>query len=117
MLAAAARFALEHHRERLADDHANARRLADALEGAGGVAVPLRVETNMVFFDVTPRLGTAAEFCARLKARGIWMLPTATQRVRAVCHLDVDRAGIDRAVGVVRELAGAPSGAVGAGAR
>ncbi len=107
VLAAAARFALENHRTRLTEDHANAGRLAEGLRGVAGVSVPLPVETNMVFFDLAPKLGTASEFCARLKARGIWMLPTGAQRIRAVCHLDVDRAGIDRAAEAVRELAGA----------
>lgn len=110
VLAAAALFALEHHRERMSEDHANARRLAEGLRGVAGVAVPLPVETNMVFFDLSPELGTASDFCAGLRKRGVWMLPTAMSRIRAVCHLDVDRAGMDRAAGVVRELAGAGVG-------
>lgn len=106
ILAAAALHALEHHRERLADDHANARRLAEGLAEIRGVSIPLPVETNMVFFDVEPGMGTAATVCEKLKALGVWMLPTAPQRVRAVCHLDVDRAGIERAIGAVRQVCG-----------
>jgi threonine aldolase len=107
VLAAAARHALENHRERLTEDHANARRLGELLRDIPGVSIPLPVETNMVFFDLAPRLSTAANFCAALKARDVWMLSTAPQRVRAVCHLDVDRKMIERAAEVIRELAGA----------
>ncbi len=109
VLAAAALYALENHRERLTEDHANARRLADLLREIPGVSIPLPAATNMVFFDLAPKLGTAADFCTQLKQRDVWMLPTAPNRVRAVCHLDVDRAMIDRAGEVVRELAGAGS--------
>ncbi len=107
ILAAAALHALEHHRERLTEDHAHARRLAEGLAGVRGVSIPLPVESNMVFFDVSEALGTAPAVCERLRAKGVWMLPTAPQRVRAVCHLDVDRAGIERAIGAVREVCGA----------
>jgi threonine aldolase len=107
VLAAAARHALEHHRERLSEDHANARLLGELLREIPGVVIPLAVETNMVFFDLAPKLGSGADFCAKLKSRDVWMLPTAPQRVRAVCHLDVDRGMIQRAAEVIRELAGA----------
>lgn len=107
IIAAAALHALEHHRERLVDDHANARRLADMLREIPGISTPLAVQTNMVFFDLAPKLGTAANFAARLHQRGVWMLATAPQRMRAVCHLDVDRNMIERACEVARELAGA----------
>jgi len=109
VLAAAARHALEHHRDRLTEDHANAKRLADAIGAIPGLSVPLCVQTNMVFFDLAPDLGAAADFCARIKQDGVWMLATAPRRIRAVCHLDVDRAMIDRAIGVVAEAAGARS--------
>jgi threonine aldolase len=107
IIAAAALHALEHHRDRLVDDHVNARRLAEGLAEIDGLSIPLKAETNMVFFDIDPRLGTAQATCDKLKARGVWMLATAPQRVRAVCHLDVDRAGIERAISVVREVCGA----------
>lgn len=105
VLAAAAMYALEHHRERLTEDHANAHRLSKGLCETPGVSIPLPVETNMVFFDLAHDLGTAADFCARLRARGVWMLPTAPQRVRAVCHLDVKPEMIDRAIGIARSAA------------
>lgn len=112
VLAAAALHALDHHVDRLAEDHANARRLADGLRAVPGVSIAMPVETNMVFFDLAPDLGAAAEFCARLKERGVWTLPTGPRRVRAVCHLDVSAAMIDRAVEAVEAVAAAAAPAM-----
>lgn len=107
VLAAAALHALDHHRARLVEDHANARRLAEALSGVPGLSIPLPVETNMCFVDVEPRHGSAADLCQRLKAAGLLALPTGPQRVRFVCHLDVSAAMIDAAVAVVARAVGA----------
>lgn len=98
LLAAAALYALEHHVDRLADDHDNARRLADGLAGIRGLTIPMPVATNMVFVDVAPALGTAAAFCDALKRDGVLVLPTAPQRIRAVLHLDAPRTAIERTV-------------------
>lgn len=108
ILAAAALYALDHHAERLADDHANARRLAEALGGITGITVPMPVETNMVFFDLDPHLGPAAAFCDRLTMmeRPVRVLPTAPQRIRAVCHLDVTAEAIDAAITAISAAAG-----------
>jgi len=101
ILCAAALHALEHHRARLADDHANARRLAEGLAAIPGItASPARVETNIVIFEVAPI--TARELSARLAAAGVRIAPIAANRLRAVTHLDVDVAGIDRALAAVR---------------
>ena len=101
ILCAAALYALEHHRERLAEDHANARRLADGLAGVAGVGVdPAKVETNIVIFEVAG--GTAAELARRVEASGVRLHAIAPTRLRAVTHLDVDAAGIDRAIAAVR---------------
>ncbi len=110
ILAAGALHALDHHRERLAEDHANAARLAELVGSVRGVSVPLKVETNMVFLDIDRSWGTAAEFCQRLKSEGVWMLPTLPQRVRAVCHLDVTRAMIEQAASVIRRVMGGAGG-------
>ncbi len=97
ILAAAALYALEHHVDRLADDHANAQRLADGLRRIEGLeVVPEKVDTNLVFFRIDPRYGTAAEFVAALKRRGILMLATGPDTIRAVTHLDVDSRDVDR---------------------
>lgn len=98
VLAAAALHALDHHIDRLADDHARARRLADGLQGLPGVAVQAP-QTNMVFIDL-PRERAAAAV-AELRARGV--LATGLYQLRLVTHLDVDDAGVDHAIAVLRE--------------
>lgn len=98
MLAAAALHALEHHVDRLADDHAHARRLAEGLQGLPGVTVEVP-QTNIVFVDLAPE--KAAGVVERLQAAGV--LCTGLYRLRLVTHLDVSSADVDRAVGVLRE--------------
>jgi threonine aldolase len=108
ILAAAALHALDHHRERLKDDHASARRLADGVAGIPGIRVDLdAVQTNMVFLDLAPSLGTAAEFCQKLEKLGVRMLPNAPRRIRAVCHLDVRAEQIPAAIEAIAQAAGA----------
>jgi threonine aldolase len=113
ILAAAAKYALDHHRERLVEDHANAKRLAEGLRKVPGLTIPLPVETNMVFFDIDPSLGTGTEFAAKLKQKNVWCFDTAPQRIRLVCHLDVSREQIERAISIISEVAAA-SGSTGA---
>ncbi len=108
ILAAAAIYALDHNVERLADDHAAARRLAEALAELPGIRLdPESVETNIVIFEVEPRLGSADEFARRLNERGVWLFATAPTKIRAVTHMDVSAEQIDRAIAVFRELTGA----------
>ena len=104
VLAAAALYALDHHVDRLADDHANARALAEGLAELSEVEIDVgTVETNIVMFDVPDAVG----LCDRLGEAGVLMGPLGPRRVRAVTHLDVDAAGVERAVAAVREaLAG-----------
>lgn len=101
LLAAAALYALEHNVKRLAEDHANARRLAEGLAALPGVRInAAEVETNIVIFDIVPALCTAAEFVSQLRQRGVWLHAVAPQRVRAVTHLDVSAAQIERALAI-----------------
>jgi threonine aldolase len=93
VLAAAGLYALEHHVARLADDHANARRLADGLRAIDALAVD-GSHTNMVFVRVAE--DAVGALTAFLRERGVVVLPYAAMRL--VTHLDIDRAGIDRAV-------------------
>ena len=103
IIAAGALYAIEHNISRLAEDHANAKRLAHALAEMPGVRIdPDTVETNIVIFDVDEATGPANALCDALRARGVWMLPTAPQRVRAVTHLDVSADDIERAISVIR---------------
>ncbi|HXB15192.1 MAG TPA: threonine aldolase family protein [Solirubrobacteraceae bacterium] len=100
ILAAGCLYALDHHVERLAEDHANARALADGLAVIPGVTIdPGAVETNIVIFEV--RDAPALE---RALAPEVDLLAIGPTRVRAVTHLDVDRAQID---GALRAIAAA----------
>lgn len=95
ILAAAGLHALDHHAARLAEDHARAARLAEGLRGSPSVSV-LAQHTNMVFIQVAPeRLQALA---AHLDARGIRASIGYLPQVRLVTHLDIDDAGIDRAI-------------------
>ena len=92
-LAAAGLHALEHHVERLAEDHDNARRLAKGLAGIG-IEVEGAPETNIVMFSAA----NAAALSRTLQKRGVLVSAMTARRIRAVTHLDVDAAAIDRAL-------------------
>jgi threonine aldolase len=95
VLAAAMQYALDHHIERLAEDHEHAKLLAERL----GVD-PATVETNMVIVDDVP----APAVAEAAKAQGVLVGQVSDRRIRLVTHLDVDRAGIERAAKVVTEV-------------
>ncbi|MCR5866401.1 low-specificity L-threonine aldolase [Aquincola sp. J276] len=99
VIAAGALHAIEHHVDRLAEDHANARRLAEGLQGLSGVQVQAP-QTNIVFVDVPPERGEG--LVQRLAERGV--LATGLYKLRFVTHLDVSTDDIDRALPVLREL-------------
>jgi threonine aldolase len=105
ILAAAGLYALDHHRERLADDHARARRLADACAAIDGLRV-IAPETNIVMMDVA-RDGLDANIVVqRAREAGVLLTAFTNMRVRAVTHMDVGDEGIERAAeaiaGVIR---------------
>ena len=100
MLAAAASYALDHHVERLAQDHLLAGQLAAGLDGIDGFQVEAP-QTNMVFVDlVGPARERSAGLIKHLADQGV--LATGLYRLRFATHLDVDEAGIDRAIAAVR---------------
>jgi threonine aldolase len=100
LLAAAASHALDHQVERLADDHALARRLAEGLAGIEGLQVEAP-HTNILFVDlVGPARERSAALLEHLNRQGV--LATGLYRLRFVTHLDVDAAGIDRAITAIR---------------
>ena len=108
VIAAGALYALENHIDRLADDHSMAQRLGEVIRDVGGLTlVPSEVDTNMVIFEVEPRLGTAAEFTGRIAELGLKMLAVSPTRVRAVTHLDLDTDAVERAEPILREAIGA----------
>jgi threonine aldolase len=111
VLAAAGLCALNEMVDRLAEDHANARRLARGLQGLPGVAIDLaRVETNMVFGECQPPL-TAPDFVKRCRSAGVLLDWASPQRWRMVTHGDVSAEDIDYAIDAVRRLFEAPAAA------
>ncbi len=104
VIAAAGIVALTEMVDRLAEDHANARRLAEGLNHIPGIRIDLaRVHTNIVYFDVVNGL-TAEEVTERARAAGVLMLPTGPQRIRAVTHYGVEAADIEEALDVIERV-------------
>ena len=105
IIAAACEYALDHHVERLAEDHANAQRLAAGIAAISGLRVDqATVQTNLVYFDVAAPNWTAEKLCDALRARDIRMGAMGPRTIRAVTHLDVDARGIDAALAALRTL-------------
>ena len=101
-LAAAASHALDHHIDRLADDHALARRLADGLAGIEGLQIE-SPQTNILFVDLTGAAkAKSAALLEHLASHNIQA--TGLYRLRFVTHLDVDAAGVDHAAAVIRQF-------------
>ncbi len=105
VLAAAGLIALEKSPARLHIDHENAQLLAKAVASIPGLRIdPAKVRTNIVIFDCSQTGKTAVELCDALAEHGVLAQDTALHSVRFVTHCDVDRAGIERAIGVLREV-------------
>ena len=115
IIAAAGLYALDHNVARLSEDHTNAKILARGLAEIPGVAINVaHVESNLVFFDVAGTGLTAKDVVDRLAARGVRMGASGRTRIRAVTHLDVSQADVERAVAVAQEVLGkARAGALG----
>ena len=106
IIAAGALYGLEHNIERLAQDHANAQILADAIRESPGLTLsPGHVDTNMVIFEIDSAYATADEFVVQLKESRVLVLAVSPRRVRAVTHLDVSQAEVERASSIVRRVA------------
>ena len=105
VLAAAGQVALDEMVERLPEDHANARRLAEGIADLPGILIdPTQVRTNIVIFALEhPKLQPAA-LVAGLEAQGVRVLAIGGNRLRAVTHYEVDRAGIDRSLAAFEAL-------------
>ena len=101
-MAAAASYALDHHVNRLAEDHQLMQHLAQGVSGIPGLQVEVP-QTNILFVDlVGDAKAQSAALQAHLKREGIDM--TGLYRLRFVTHLDVDRAGVDRAIVAIRQF-------------
>jgi threonine aldolase len=99
--AAGCLYALDHNVDRLADDHANAKALARGLAQIPGVTVE-DPDTNLVFFDTTGTSLTADEIATRVRKDGLMLSVMGRTRARACTHLDVDLAGIETAIQIIR---------------
>jgi threonine aldolase len=106
IIAAGALYALDHHIDRLAEDHEKARVLADAIRETPDLTLdPDLVDTNIVIFKIAPELGTAAEFVAKLREQGVLLYDVGRPRIRAVTHLDVSLVQVQQAGEIIRSLA------------
>ncbi|MGL6193977.1 MAG: threonine aldolase family protein [Thermoguttaceae bacterium] len=117
VLAAAADYALDNHIERLTEDHKNAKRLAQGVEDLGADLLRLKytqTDTNMVFIEITSdkirtcaagnSISPAEYFCGKLRESGVQMLPVGEHTVRAVTHLDVDTAAVEKAIKAIANV-------------
>jgi threonine aldolase len=105
VIAAAALYALDNHIDRLADDHRNACVIAGAIADTPGLRLnPPEVETNLVWVQVDPDLGTSRDVAARLKEHGILIHTSGPHMLRACTHLDVSAAQAERAADTIRRI-------------
>jgi threonine aldolase len=107
LLAAAGHYALDHNINRLADDHALAKKMAVALAAHDSTLInPDHVETNIVGLDLSHAGITAADFAARCKEKGLWISALGKSYARLVTHLDFDGAQCDEAIAIMLEVLG-----------
>jgi len=105
--AAAALYALDHHMERLAADHANARRVATPLAQSRRVVIdPAAVQTNIIVFGLTADAPDAPTIMARARERGVLVIAFGPRTIRAVTHLDVSQQQCERAANVLLDIIG-----------
>lgn len=111
ILAAAALYALDHHIDRLADDHKNAQTIARAVRDVPGLRLsPPEVDTNLIWIRIDPsELGTAKDVAATLKQHGVLVHVAGPQTIRACTHLDVSAAQAERVAETVRKLLRRPA--------
>jgi threonine aldolase len=109
ILAAACHYALDHNLDRLGDDHANAKRLAEALAASRSVQLnPGTVRTNIIVFHLAAGAPDAATVVARARARGVLVIAFGPRTVRAVTHLDVTAGQCDQAAAILRAVVEGP---------
>jgi threonine aldolase len=108
IIAAAGVYALEHNVERMAEDHENAKRLASGLSAIEGIELVYdKLDTNLVFFDVTGTGKSAPDIAAALKEKGVLMGAQGPTRFRAVTHIDVSTDDIETALKAMQDVVAA----------
>jgi threonine aldolase len=106
IIAAGALYALDHHIDRLADDHDNAQIIAAAIRACRNLKLsPERVDTNIIWFEIDERLGTARDFAGRLREMGVGVSFDPPNRMRACTHLDVSRVDCEKAAEIIHRAA------------
>jgi threonine aldolase len=104
-MAAAGLYALDHHMQRLADDHANARLIGERLVQSRYVLLDLAtVQTNIIVFGLSPDAPDAATVVARARERGVLVFAFSVRTIRAVTHLDVTREQCEAAARILVEV-------------
>jgi threonine aldolase len=107
IIAAAGIYALDHHFERLKEDHQNAKRLAVGLKEFKGVSIdPKHAETNIVILDVAETGMTASQVAEAMKKEGVFIHAFGKTQIRLVTHLDVSSEGIERALKAFEKILG-----------
>jgi threonine aldolase len=102
VIAAAGLYALEHHIDRMADDHRRIRGMAELLASVEGLEVDLgKVQTNMVYVGTRGTGRRATEIVPLLAAEGLWALDEGVWTLRFVAHLGLDEADVEEAAGIV----------------
>ncbi len=104
IIAAGALYALQHNRSRLAQDHEHAQLIARGIAQLPGIDIdPAGVETNIVRFRVTSI--AAGEFATRLHAKGLYVLPSGMDGIRAIPYLNISRAQVEHAIKIIKDVA------------
>lgn len=110
ILAAAAIYAVDHHFSRLAEDHARARQLAEGIAGLPGISVDIdKVQSNILIFKMDPGVMAVAGMLSALQESGILMLQMGPHLIRAVTHLHITDADIDRSISAFQKILGKSS--------
>lgn len=109
IIAAGALYAIQNNCERLVEDHANAKLLAQAVARTEGLRLDPEPQTNIVVVHVDPALGTAAEITKLLSDRGVGAMPFGPQHIRMVTHMDVNQQQTEQACEVIEQVTMAQS--------
>jgi threonine aldolase len=105
VIAAAGIVALEHMVDRMAEDHVNARRLAEGLADIPGILLdPGRVQTNIVIFELHDGRLDSSEFCKTLAGHGVKMSPVEARKIRAVTHYGIEADHIQQALAAIARV-------------